>query len=154
MRQGCNALNYENLMNNFDEYEHIYIEPGLKEMKSKYTKVRRYDKIINYNSGLTAHYEESRILRENILTKILGDGNPIDIFLVEEVDKEPQLQEVMDNAIINVYSYSTHKKITLFAPSSNRLIYLYESVGEVPPEDLIKKSERNVQRGYNKIFNI
>jgi len=100
------------------------IEPGLPSKKGNII-IRKYDGLINYKSGLTTHYKESRQYREKQLIKLLGIGKPVDTFLVNKAaNKDIEIQEILDNAIINVYSFSTHKKITLFAPPPERIIYL------------------------------
>lgn len=127
-------------------------EPGLLKAKDKNVNVKRYNGLINYNSGLTAHYEENRVFREKELIQLLGEGKPVASFLVRESNEDIQIQEILDNAIINIYSFFTHKKITLFAPPPHRIIFLYESVGEVAPEELIAKSENNTIKGCNRIY--
>lgn len=117
----------------------------------KYKSVKRFNSLINYNSGMTIHYKENRIYREKELTRLLGRGKPIAAFIVDEGDGNLQIQEVLDNAIINVYSFKTHKKITLFAPHPNRICLLYEVAGELAPEYLLLKSEENAKNGYNRI---
>jgi len=146
---------FETFINNLSEYmisSSKLTEPGLSAKKYN-AIVKKYDGLINYESGLTTHYKESRQYREKQLIKLLGIGKPVDTFLVNKAaDKDIEIQEILDNAIINVYSFSTHKKITLFAPPPERIIYLYEAVGEIPPEELVFKSEDNTRKGYNKIY--
>lgn len=117
-------------------------------------KIEIYTKLINYNSGLTAHYEISRQLRERELIRVIGLGKRIDAFIVSRVGKPSEIQEVLDNGIIKVYSHETHKKITLFAPTPERLEFLYNSVGKTVCEHLLKRSEHNTKNGYNKILNM
>lgn len=118
---------------------------------SKDIKINRYFGEINYNSGFTIHYKGNRIFREMELIRLLGKGRKVKTFIVEEENNNPQIQELLDNAILNVYSLYTHRKITLFAPHPERIASLYASIGEFPPDWLIKKSECNVRRGYNEI---
>ena len=149
-----NNICFETFINNLSEDEFFsrkLIEPGLSTKKYN-AIVRKYDGLINYESGLTTHYKESRQYREKQLIKLIGVGKPIKTFLVNRADKDIEIQEILDNAIINVYSFSTHKKITLFAPPPERIIYLYEAVGEIPPEELVFKSEDNMRKGYNRIY--
>lgn len=117
-------------------------------------KVKRYDSEINYNSGVTEHYALHRKLRENELIRLLGNGHRVDAFLVSQDGKDSEIHEVMSNAIINIYSFETHKKITLFAPKPSRIEFLYKSIGELADEKLIIKSEYNLYKGYNKIYNM
>lgn len=120
----------------------------------KNLKVEIYAKLINYNSGLTDHYEISRQLREKELIRVIGFGERIDAFVVSRVGKPSEIQEVLDNGVIKVYSHETHKKITLFAPTPERLEFLYNSVGKHVCEHLLKKSENNIKNGYNRILNM
>lgn len=120
---------------------------------SENIKVRKYNNEINYNSGVTEHYALHRKLRENELIRLLGNGHRVDAFLVSQDGKDSEIHEVMSNAIINIYSFETHKKITLFAPKPSRIEFLYKSIGEVANEELLMKSEYNLYRGYNKIYN-
>lgn len=113
-------------------------------------KVVEYRKFINYNNGNTFHFEKGRIIRERELIRLLGSGKKVKSFVVEK-DNKSQIQEVLDNAIIRVFSYDTHKKITMFAPNPNRLISLFEAAGLVIPEYLLAKSELNFQNGFNSI---
>lgn len=149
-----NNICFETFINNLSENMILsskLTEPGLSAKKYN-AIVRKYDGLINYESGLTTHYKESRQYREKRLIKLLGIGKPVDTFLVDKANKDIEIQEILDNAIVNVYSFSTHKKITLFAPAPERIIYLYEAVGEIPPEELVFKSEDNTRKGYNKIY--
>ena len=114
-------------------------------------KVGRYDGEVNYNSGVTTHYRENRILREKVLVDLLGQGNKIKAFIVKEGDDNIQIQELLDNAVLVIYSFHTHRKITLFAPHPERIMSLYASIGEFPPDWLIKKSESNSRKGHNNI---
>lgn len=114
-------------------------------------KVTEYNKLINYNSGNTSHFENGRILRERELTRLLGIGVSIKKFIIEK-DNELQIQEILDNAIIRVYSYETHKKVTMFAPNPERLISLFEAIGQLTPDHLLAQSEFNFQNGYNSIL--
>lgn len=148
----CDKLYFDNYIDNLDEDEFKDLQniDTLFDKKHNNIKVNKYNGAINYNSGLTDHYKNTRILRENQLSLLLGQGVPLLTFIVEENNKS-QLHEVLNNAVINVYCFNTHKKITLFAPSSERLAFLYEAIGEVAPDDLLYKSEINVSQGLNEI---
>jgi len=151
-----NFDSFEELLNSFDNnFEWgFYTEDSLEltKKKGRYLNVKKYRGRINYKSGFTSHYETSRIFRELELIKLLGKGKPIDVFIVDEENRGLQIQEILDNAIINIYSFDTHKKVTLFAPTPERICSLYEAIGETPPDDLILKSEENFKNGYNKIY--
>lgn len=137
-----------------EESKYFYLDSDYCINKlDKNLKIIRYDGMINYNSGMTNHYKENRMLRERELTRVLGEGKRLKAFIVIRENKETEIQEVRDNAIIVVYSFETHKKITLFAPSPNRLENLYHAIGEVPDDNIIGKSEENTLKGYNGIYN-
>lgn len=114
-------------------------------------KVSEYNHLINYKSGNTDHFEDLRDLREQELYRLLGVGKVIQRFLIEK-EGEFEIQEILDNGIIKVYSCINHKKITTFAPGPNRFISLFEACGKVAPDNLIIQSEFNIQNGYNKIL--
>ena len=116
-------------------------------------KIKKYNHLINRNSGMTIHYQLHRLHRENELRRLLGTGKHIDSFVVEGLEKL-QIHEIFDNAVIIVYDYVTHKKITIFAPHPCRLISLYESVGEIPPLLLVERSKNNLSLGYNRIHSL
>lgn len=123
-------------------------------MNPKYQVINRYKNKINYNSGMTSHYKDIRIHRERELTELLGVGKPVSMFLVKDEEGILQIQEVLSNGIIIVYSFDTHKKITLFAPHPNRISFLYESIGCLPSKSLLAQCEDNIKKGYNDICNI
>lgn len=114
-------------------------------------KVTEYRRFINYKSGNTSHFEEGRVLREQELTRLLGFGKVVQRVVIEK-DNELQIQEILDNAIIIVYSYGTHKKVTMFAPSPSRLSFIFEAIGKCVPDNLLIQSEFNFQNGYNDIL--
>lgn len=139
----------------FDESELFYQQDSESSIEklNKEIEVKRYDGPINYQSGMTAHYEENRIIREKELKRLLGEGKRTMAFTVNRANKEPEIQEIRDNAIIIVYSFNTHKRITLFAPPPRRLEFLYNSIGEIADENIMIKSEENAKKGYNRIYN-
>ena len=116
---------------------------------SENMKVTKYNKLINYNAGETHHFKEFRRVREKELKNLLGESEVCSRFLVVKSEEDVQIQEILANGILNVYSYTTHKKITTFAPTPERITSLYHSIGEFPPEELIMNSESNVRKGYN-----
>lgn len=120
-----------------------------------YEVVREYKKAINYSAGESSHYKEFRVIRDRQLTSLVGIGRPVKAFLVIDCEiNELQIQEVLETGIINIYSFESHKKITVFAPSPERIYSLYEAIGEVAPDNLVNKSEDNYRRGYNSICKI
>lgn len=122
------------------------------EAKAPNAKVRPYRNCINRSSGMTNHYKEHRVARERLLRNLLGDGVPIDTFLVNDGRNRIQIHEVWDNGILMVYDYKTHKKITIFAPPPYRIKYLYNNAGMEPPEFLMRKAYENFKKGYNGIL--
>lgn len=137
------------------KHDKAFIENNIETFKKenpKYKVISKYPFKINYNSGMTAHYKDIRIHRERVLNNLVGLGEPVIAFVVKDENGELQIQEVLDNGVINVYSFYTHKKITIFAPHPNRIMLLYESIGAIPPEYLITRSEENAKKGYNEIY--
>lgn len=114
--------------------------------------VSKYKGPVNYLSGYTEHYEDSRVFREKELERLLGKGKVQIRFKVRRNKSELEIHEILDNGIMNIYSHETNKKITVFTPVPERIISLYHAVGEFPPEKLIKRSERNQMNCYNKIM--
>lgn len=117
-------------------------------------KVKRYKKKMNYQCGMTDHYEGSRIFREKKLFSILGHGKPIDTFFIDKGKgkDDKQIHQLLSNGIIVVYSYESHKKITVFAIHPERMCSLYIAIGEFPPKKLMKITEYNVRKGYNELM--
>lgn len=106
--------------------------------------------MVNYYSGETQHYKDSRFMRNLVLINKLGKGYVVDRFIVDEPGKDLQIQEVHNNATITVYSFNTHKKITMFAPSPYRILSLYEDAGELPPKNIMIASEQNAKKELNR----
>lgn len=113
--------------------------------------VKRYNKEINRNAGMTYHYKKYRLIREQRLIELLGKGNPEAAFAVNDGRGKLQIHEVWDTGIIFIYDFKSHKKITVFAPPPYRIKALYENAGERPPRKLMNKSHENFRKGYNKI---
>lgn len=117
---------------------------------SKY-KIKLFNKRINKKAGTTTHFQNERAYRELKIKSLLGEGFPIISFILEISPEDIQIQEILDNGVINVYSYFSHKKITMFIPTPERLSSIYKSCGVIPPSKLIIKSEINYRNGYNSI---
>lgn len=115
-------------------------------------QVSKYDKEISSDGEMTYHYRTSRMSREKELEEILGKGGRLQAFLVDKGDGDIQIQELLDNGLLIIYSYCNHKKITLFAPKPERIKNLYFSIGEIAPESIIRKSEENVKKGYHIVY--
>lgn len=141
-------LHFDNLS---DALQILDTTIDISMLNSSSIKVSKYEKEINYNSGFTVHYEGERLIREMELIRTLGEGRRLKAFKVHQEEDNIQIQEILDNAILKIYSFHTHRKITLFAPQPERITALYASIGEFPPEWLIKRSEYNVRKGYNNI---
>lgn len=143
----CDLCNKENIRN----LKEALILSNKENYHEKYN-VSKYYGEINKKGGLTSHYKDSRIIREQELENLLGNGNCIQAFLVNKDGNDIQIQELLDNGLLIIYSFYNHKKITLFAPRPERIINLYASVGEFPPESVIRKSEDNMRKGYHIIY--
>lgn len=113
--------------------------------------VKKYTAEINYKSGETSHYLNDRAFRELELKIKLGKGNREIAFVIEKDKDDIQIHELLDNGIINIYSFYTHQRITTFSPTPERIYALYYSIGEIPPSSLIEKSEDNFRKEYNLI---
>ena len=124
---------------------------GKNIIESSNEKIIKYNSKINYNCGVTDHYDNFRSFREKELTRLLGKGAFVNSFFVDKGDGDLQIHEILSNGVMNVYSYETNKKITVFTPHPDRIISLYISIGEFPPEDLLEQSEYNIRKGYNEI---
>lgn len=123
-----------------------------EDFSCKNSIVSKYEKEISSHGEMTHHYRESRQLRVKELELLLGKGNRIQAFLVNKGNGDLQIHELLDNGLLNIYSYHNHRKITLFAPKPERIINLYNSIGELAPESIIKTSEQNVKKGYHLIY--
>lgn len=141
--------------NFIDAFRYIGCNNSISFGKSSGTdiKVKKYSKKINRSSGMTEHYEDCRMIREQELTRLLGYGQTVEVFSVDDGRGKIQIQEVRDNGVIYVYDYETHNKITLFAPHPDRISQLFESVGELAPEKVITRSTENLELGYNELYN-
>lgn len=142
-------LQFNKILNTLQIVDMNFDKSSLSSNKSD--KINRYDGEINYNSGGTYHYEVNRSFREKKLISLLGKGTRVKAFIVRKQEDDIQIHELLDNGILIIYSYLSHKKITLFAATTERIFHLYSSIGEFPPDFLVTKSEKNVRMGYNRI---
>lgn len=129
-------------------------------VSSKRTKSRRmydvgsvkiYNKKINRHAGDTSHFANERSYRELALKGKLGVGNLVVSFVLKTEEGDLQIHEILDNGVVSVYSYLTHKKITIFAATPFRIASIYEYAGLIPPDWLLSKCEENFNNEYNKL---
>ena len=93
------------------------------------------------------HYMEDRITRENRIKEI-GAGKPVVRFTVDRGHRNgPEIHEITDTAIINIYNERTKKLVTKLIARPGQ-IKRYFTDGTAPA-DLIAKAKRNVELGYN-----
>lgn len=145
------SLHFESLYEAISALDERLSTDGYTINSSNKEIIKKYRGEINYNCGMTDHYESIRVLRERALIKLLGEGEHIAAFFVDNGNDDLQIQEILDNGVMIVYSYTDNRKITTFTPHPDRIISLYTAVGKFPPESLLEQSEYNIRRGYNEI---
>lgn len=118
------------------------------ETSKEYISVRLFNKKINKNVGDTIHFSNDRAYRELKLKKYILTGKALDSFVVELKNEPLQIQEILDNGLMIIYSYLTHKRITMFLPTPERVVKLYNFSGLIPPSKLIETCETNRIKAY------
>lgn len=95
------------------------------------------------------HYQIDRQKRQAIIDKI-GNGKPVDAFIVDRGHKNgPEIHEITDTAIINIYNKRTHKLITKLVARPNQ-IKRYYAEGKAP-EYIVKKAiDNTIINHYNR----
>lgn len=89
----------------------------------------------------TRHYSEDRIDRENRIRKI-GYGTVIKRVVVDRGHKNgPEIHEVTDTGIVNIYNQRTHKLVTKLIARPAQ-IKRYFDEGKAPAE-LLKRARYN-----------
>lgn len=109
-----------------------------------------------YNSELKEnvgcyHYEYERKERMDRISEAVGEGVPVDRFVIDDGRSKPQIHEIRDNGRIIVYDLRTHKPITSFVAKENRIIDIYDKMKLVPPKGLIEKAADNESKKYNRL---
>lgn len=141
-------IDFDELMSMIYDFEEL-----LEDRLPNKVRVQRYNKRVSKNSELTYHYKNFRILRENQITKLIGEGLFVATFVVDDGSGQLQINEVRDNGTVHIYDYENHQKITMFAPSAKRMVNLFKATGELPTFSLIEKCNRNEELGYSNILN-
>ena len=94
------------------------------------------------------HYTKDREAREQII-KMIGNGKPIANFIVDKGHKNgPEIHEITDTAIINIYNKRTHKLITKLIARPGQIKRYYKNGNA--PKDLLDKAYDNMKKGFNK----
>ena len=93
------------------------------------------------------HYTEERKYREENIKKI-GEGRVIDSFIVDKGHKNgPEIHEITDTAIINIYNKRTKKLITRLIARPGQIKRYYN--GNAPKEVVNKAFENTKKFHYN-----
>ena len=93
------------------------------------------------------HYIKDREARENRIKEI-GQGKPVARFTVDRGHKNgPEIHEITDTAIINIYNERTKKLVTKLIARPGQIKRYFENGNA--PQYLINKAKYNVALGYN-----
>ena len=94
------------------------------------------------------HYQIERQERERVI-QLIGIGNPVDRFVVDRGHiNGPEIHELTDTGIINIYNKRTHILITRLIARVGQ-IKRYYPYGKAP-KNLIEKAIKNtVEHDYN-----
>ena len=93
------------------------------------------------------HYTEERKYREENIKKI-GEGRVIDSFIVDKGHRNgPEIHEITDTAIINIYNKRTKKLITRLIARPGQIKRYYN--GNAPKEVVNKAFENTKKFHYN-----
>lgn len=128
----------------------------LKESKprgSYFNKIKSisfYRKPLRENVG-SYHYEYERKDRLNKILDKIGQGQPVDRFVIDDGRKKPQIHEIHDNGQVIIYDISSHKPITSFVAKKHRMEDIYDRAGVIPPKGLIEKASYNESKKYNEL---
>ena len=94
------------------------------------------------------HYTYERQERENVI-KSIGYGNIIKSVVIDRGHRNgPEIHELSDTGIINIYNQFTHKLITKLIASPNQ-VRRYYTGNERPPRAVINLAIMHVRAGYN-----
>ena len=96
---------------------------------------------------ISKHYEKDRRLREKIIQKI-GYGEVVDSFIVDRGHKNgPEIHELTDTGIINIYNQRTHKLITKLIANPYQVKRYYRN--KPAPQNIVKLATNHTKLGYN-----
>ena len=94
------------------------------------------------------HYTNDRKAREQRIKRI-GNGKPIESFIVDKGHKNgPEIHEITDTAIINIYNQRTHELITKLIARPNQIRRYYTNGNA--PQEILDKAYKNMKNHYNK----
>lgn len=97
------------------------------------------------------HYRQERYIRENRIKRYIGYGTVIASFLVDRGHANgPEIHEITDTAIINVYNERTHKLITKLIARPGQIRRYYED-GNAPQDVLDKAYYNTAVMHYNNL---
>lgn len=93
------------------------------------------------------HFTRDRQDRETLIKEI-GSGKVVKRVVVDRGHRNgPEIHEVTDNAIVNIYNQRTGKLITKLIARPNQIRRYYEE-GKAPKE-ILDKAYNHMKKGYN-----
>ena len=98
------------------------------------------------------HYSTVRTEREAFIDEHIGEGTPVDSFIVDRGHpKGAEIHTVTDTAIILIYNQLTHKLITKLIARPEQIYRLYYTNNRKPPKKVLKMAYKHVTANYHKI---
>ena len=93
------------------------------------------------------HFTRDRQDRETLIKEI-GSGKVVKRVVVDRGHRNgPEIHEITDNAIVNIYNQRTKKLITKLIARPNQIRRYYEE-GKAPKE-ILDKAYEHMKKGYN-----
>jgi hypothetical protein len=93
------------------------------------------------------HFTRDRQDRETLIKEI-GSGKVVKRVVVDRGHRNgPEIHEITDNAIVNIYNQRTGKLITKLIARPNQIKRYYEE-GKAPKE-ILNKAYEHMKKGYN-----
>ena len=93
------------------------------------------------------HFTRDRRDRENLIKEI-GSGKVVKRVVIDRGHRNgPEIHEITDNAIVNIYNQRTGKLITKLIARPNQIKRYYEE-GKAPKE-ILDKAHDHMKKGYN-----
>ena len=95
----------------------------------------------------SVHFTRDRQDRENLIKEI-GSGKVVKRVVIDRGHRNgPEIHEVTDNAIVNIYNQRTGKLITKLIARPNQIKRYYKE-GKAPKE-ILNKAYDHMKKGYN-----
>jgi len=95
----------------------------------------------------SVHFTRDRQDRETLIKEI-GSGKVVKRVVVDRGHRNgPEIHEITDNAIVNIYNQRTKKLITKLIARPNQIRRYYEE-GKAPKE-ILDKAYEHMKKGYN-----